>query len=288
MDNEEATNSSVGGDRESGSTTRRRFLETAGTVAATAFAVVKPESVRGSQANSAITVGLIGSGGRGTYDTQQVIADPRAKVTALCDLFDDRIEAAKAKLNLPGVKTFNSFEKLLADASIDAVIIATPPFEHPRMLEAAVEAKKHIYCEKPMGVDLEGAQRVMKAARKADPSKTLSVGFQQRYGPVYLEAYKRLQDGRLGELSTARAFWISGDPFQFHQYDDPKVMKLRNWFAFKELSGDIIVEQDCHNFDVLHWFIGARPISAVGTRQPEGSQEHGHSGSPKPHVPIPE
>jgi predicted dehydrogenase len=132
------------------------------------------------------------------------------------------------------------------------------------MLEAAVQARKHIYCEKPMGVDVAGCQRVIAAGRKHDPKKMLSVGFQQRYGDVYLEAYKRLQAGEIGPIVTARAAWISQDPFQRRPYDDPKVEKVRNWFAYKDLSGDFIVEQDCHNFDVLHWFLGGLPVSAVG------------------------
>jgi myo-inositol 2-dehydrogenase / D-chiro-inositol 1-dehydrogenase len=81
---------------------------------------------------------------------------------------------------------------------------------------------------------------------------------------VYLEAFKRYKEGQIGELAAARGFWISGDPFHLKQYADPQTTKIRNWFAYRELSGDIIVEQDCHNLDVLHWFLDARPISAVG------------------------
>jgi predicted dehydrogenase len=132
------------------------------------------------------------------------------------------------------------------------------------MLEAAIQAKKHVYCEKPMGVDYEGCKRVIAAGRMADPKKCVSVGFQQRYGPVYLEAYKRVSSGDIGEMSAARGFWISGDPFQRRPYDDPKIEKLRNWFCYKDYSGDFIVEQDCHNFDVLHWFLGGLPLRAVG------------------------
>ena len=242
---------------------RRNFFQKAGAVAATGFTIVRPEAVRGSQANSKISVGLVGVGGRGSYDAGVFNTDPRAHVTALCDLFDDRIEAGiqKIKLNQPAV--YKDFEKLLV-SDVDAVLIATPPFEHPRMLAAAVEAKKHIYCEKPMGVNLEGAQQVMEAARKHDPKKDLAVGFQQRYGPVYLEAYKRLKEGQIGTLANARGFWIANDPFHRQPYPDPKIEKLRNWFCYRDYSGDFIVEQDCHNFDVLHWFIGDRPISAVG------------------------
>jgi len=233
--------------------------------AATAFTIVAPQSVRGSQANSKISVGLIGSGGRGSYDAKIVHSDPRARITALCDVFDDRVEKAIQFIGIqdkPAV--YKDFTKMLAASNIDAVVIATPPFEHPRMLEAAIEAKKHVYCEKPMGVDVKGVEQVIKAARKADPKKCVSVGFQQRYGPVYLEAFKRLKAGDIGELVNARGFWISGDPFKRIPYDDPKIEKLRNWFCYRDYSGDFIVEQDCHNFDVLHWFLDARPIRAVG------------------------
>lgn len=232
--------------------------------AAAAFTLVRPESVRGTQANSKVAFGLIGAGGRGTYDASIVHKDPRAQIVALCDLFDDRLQAAAKQLQLTNPAHFKDFEKLLASPGIDAVIIATPPFEHPRMLEAAVQARKHIFCEKPMGVDLEGCRRVIRAGRRADPKICISVGFQQRYGPVYLEAYKRIQEGQIGELANARGFWIANDPFQRRPYDDPKIEKLRNWFCYREYSGDIIVEQDCHNLDVLHWFLGSLPTRAVG------------------------
>ena len=228
------------------------------------FTIVSPEQVRGSQANSRVSVGLIGSGGRGSYDAMNVNADPRARVTALCDMFDDRIESATRTIKADRPAVYKDFEKLLAAPSIDAVIIATPPFEHPRMLAAAVDAKKHVYCEKPMGVDLEGVRTVIAAGRRCDPKKNISVGFQQRYGPVYLEAYKRMKEGQIGELANARGFWIGQDPFKRVPYPDPKIEHLRNWFCYRDTSGDFIVEQDCHNFDVLHWFLGAPPISVVG------------------------
>ncbi|MGD0578314.1 MAG: Gfo/Idh/MocA family oxidoreductase [Bryobacteraceae bacterium] len=216
------------------SLSRRSLLATA-----SAFTIVAPQAVRGSQANSKISVGLIGSGGRGSYDASIAHADPRAAITALCDKFDDRIEKAKTTIKVSNPKTFTDFEKLLADPSIDAVFIATPPFEHPRMLEAAIASRKHVYCEKPIGVDYEGCRRAMAAGRKADPKKCVAVGFQQRYGPVYLEAYKRIQEGQIGTLVNARGSWIAGDPFRRTPYPEPDIEKLRNWFCYRELSGDI-------------------------------------------------
>jgi len=242
-------------------TSRRQFVQSAS--AAAGWMVVSPQAVRGSQANSAVTVGLLGVGGRGSHDAGIFVKDPRARVVALCDLFDDRLDAGATRLKLEKPAIYKDYQKLLA-SDIDAVIIATPPFLHPEQFEAAVEARKHIFCEKPMGVDAAGCRRVMAAAKKADPKKNIAVGFQQRYGPVYLEAYKRIQEGQIGTLATARAAWIGGNPFQKRPYSDPKVEKLRNWFCYNDYSGDIIVEQDCHNFDVLHWFLGALPTRAVG------------------------
>lgn len=239
---------------------RRKFIATS--ASASAFTIVSPQAVRGSQANSKISVGLIGSGNRGSYDASIVNADPRAAVTALCDLYDDQFERAKKTIKVENPALFKDYEKLLA-SNVDAVIIGTPPFRHPEHLEAAVQAKKHVYCEKPMGVDKQGCLRSLKASRKQDPAKNLFVGFQQRYGPVYLEAYKRFKDGAIGELGTARGFWLAGDPFKRKDYDDAQTARLRNWFSYKDYSGDIIVEQDCHNLDVFHWFLGL-PTSAVG------------------------
>ncbi len=246
-------------------TTRRNFLSGAtGAAAVSAFTIVAPQLVRGAQANSQIAVGLIGCGNRGSYDASIVQADPRARVMALCDKFPDQFDHSETVIKSRNTRKYTDFEKLLAAPDIDAVFITTPPFEHPRMLEAAIQARKNIYCEKPIGVDVPGVERAIAAGRKADKSKDIAVGFQQRYGPEYLEAYKRIQEGQIGEVVNARAFWIANDPFQRKPYSDPAVEKLRNWFCYHELSGDIITEQDCHNLDVLHWFLNGLPVSAVG------------------------
>src|ERR1039457_2354042 len=138
---------------------RRQLIEKTGAALAAGFTIVRPESVRGSQATSKIEIGLIGVGGRGQYDATIFNADPRARVPALCDLFDDRIEIGTQKIKIEKPTNYKDYEKLQPATDLDAVIIATPPFEHPRMLADAIEARKHVYCEKPMGVDLEGVIR---------------------------------------------------------------------------------------------------------------------------------
>ena len=246
-------------------TSRRSFLQTGAAAAAGAFTIVSPQSVRGTQANSKISVGLIGSGNRGSSDCKIFQDDPRAQVTALCDRFPDQFERAKKTIGLENPKTYTDFEKLLAAPDIDAVVIATPPYQHPANFEAAVQAGKHIYLEKPIGVDVEGCARALAASRKADPSKTIAVGFQARYSPAYLEAYQRIKNGDIGEIAVARGCHLVGDFYpKRRSFPNSEEERVRNWFTYRDLGGDFIVEQDCHNMDVLHWFLGGVPVSAIG------------------------
>src|SRR5436305_6443179 len=145
--------------------TRRNFLSGAA-AAAGAFTIVAPQSVRGSQANSQIAVGLIGCGGSGSYDASIVQADPRARVMALCDKFPDQFDKSESTIKSQNTRKYTEFEKLLAAPDIDAVFIATPPFEHPRMLAAAIQAKKNLYCEKPNGLDVYRVKRALAASEK--------------------------------------------------------------------------------------------------------------------------
>ncbi|MBL8221782.1 MAG: Gfo/Idh/MocA family oxidoreductase, partial [Bryobacterales bacterium] len=123
------------------------------------------------QANSAVRFGIIGTGGRGQYVGTLMAKDSNARITAICDKYADRIDGAKTKV--PGADkatAYRDYQKLLADPNVDAVLIATPVFLHPEHFEAAIQAKKHIYCEKPAGSDVAGCKRILKAWEKRDPS----------------------------------------------------------------------------------------------------------------------
>ncbi|MEK7406474.1 MAG: Gfo/Idh/MocA family oxidoreductase [Acidobacteriota bacterium] len=219
----------------------------------------------GTAANSAITLGIIGSGGRGAGVGGLFARHDVVRITALCDLFQDRLEEARRNLNLGAPELFRDYRDLLASA-VDAVLIATPPFRHPEHFEAAVQAGKHIYLEKPVGVDVAGCRRVIAAARAARPDRNIAVGFQRRYGSLYREAERRIRQGQIGTLKFARSNWIySGasavkmtSPYPAEQ------QKLRHWAMWRDYCGDIIVEQDCHGVDVLNWFFDSLPASAAG------------------------
>src|SRR5688572_6371870 len=239
---------------------RREFVKTGSAATGAGLLVVKPQTVRGSQANSALTVGLIGAGNRGSYVTGLFAKNEFARVAAICDIYDDMLEAASKKFS--GAKLFKNHKELLA-SDVDAVYIATPPFLHPEHFEAAVAAKKHIFCEKPAGVDVAGCRRVLEAGRKADKSKRISFDYQQRYGVDYNAAYQKVKSGELGKIAFIRGAWIGG-PLPLRKGHAENQEKIRNWLYYRENSGDIIVEQNCHNLDVVNWFTGSHPVRVSG------------------------
>jgi predicted dehydrogenase len=205
-------------------------------------------------------VGLIGCGNRGMHVSGIFAKNEFAKVTAICDIYDDRIEAGLKAYS--GATVTRDYKELLA-SDVDAVLIATPAHLHPEMFEAAVDAKKHIYMEKPAAVDAKGCLRVKAASLRADPTKRITVDYQQRYGKDYRQAYQILKSGDLGDVKMVRASWFGGGPAvkTGHNASEEKV---RNWFFYRELSGDILVEQDCHNIDVVNWFTGTHPVKVSG------------------------
>ena len=182
------------------------------------------------------------------------------KVTAICDVYEDRRKAALEKYS--GARPFTDHRELLK-SDIDMVLIASPAFLHPEHFEAAVEARKHIFMEKPAAVNADGCQRVLRAAKKADAGKRISVDFQQRYGKDYRKAYEIMKSGELGAIKMVRAAWLGGGP-PIQKGHPPAEEKIRNWFFYRELSGDILVEQDCHNIDVVNWFADRHPVRVSG------------------------
>ena len=220
-----------------------------------------------SAANSVITVGLIGCGDRGILVARLLKNNPRARLVALCDIFDERIEQAKRNIPVEAPKIYHDYRKLL-ESDVDAVIIATPVFLHPEHFEAAVEAKKHIYIEKPAAADVAGSKRVMKAADLADRKLNIAFGLQARYGPGYHKAKQLLDAGGIGGIRMAHAHFIKGEvtgkeaPVPRPNTEEEKI---RQWKLWRETHGDVIVETYTHGIDVLNWFLGSHAVKAYGT-----------------------
>ncbi len=237
------------------------------TVLRAAAAAIPLSAVRGTAANSSPSVGLIGCGGRGGSLAAALLEATDAKLVAMCDLFDEKIEAAKERIGVQSPKAYNDLHELLA-SDVDAVIIATPPFLHAEHFEAAVKAGKHIYIEKPAAVDVEDCKRIMRASDSADRTLNITMGFQRRYAATYRTAKKAHDAGSIGEIRMAHAHFLkSGSSSRFSDRPQPpstEIEKIRQWHVWKDLSGDLVVENNVHCIDILNWFLGGHPVSAVG------------------------
>jgi myo-inositol 2-dehydrogenase/D-chiro-inositol 1-dehydrogenase len=260
---------------------RRKFIGAAAATAGVMF--IKPSLVRGTAANSAVRVGLLGCGGRGTEDATNLVDTGGARVVALADLFQDQLDVARAEFDkIQKAKGYsaldvsqlfvgpNAYQEIAASKELDAIVIATPPFYHPRHLEAVVAAGKHVYLEKPVAVDVPGALKVIEIGKRAEGKLSLDVGFQIRDCPPFVEMVRRIHAGALGKIVCGEAHYLSG-------YIDrpawpnaaPAEHRLRNWVYDRVLSGDIIVEQNIHVIDICNWILKAHPLkaSATGGRQ---------------------
>ena len=271
---------------------RREFVGVA--AAATAgFTILKPSTVWGTQANSAIRLGLLGCGGRGLAVTSSFLQNTSAVVTAIGDIFQDQLEAGKAgldvvsaKIGKPAIdaarmfKGLKAYEQLFASKDIDALYIATPPYFHPEHLEAAIAAGKHIYLEKPVAVDVPGARRIMALGEKVRGKLSLAVGFQIRYSSPYVLLEKRIREGQIGAPVSGQIHYFASNinrPAFADKSADER--RLRNWIYEKTLSGDIIVEQNIHIVDVTNWLLNGHPVKAYGKAGRAGRADAGDCSS---------
>ncbi len=233
--------------------------------------ILDSKTAFGSQANSAVSFGIIGTGGRGTLVGTLMVKNPGTRLAAICDIYPDKIDLAKT--NIPtadAARTYRDYRQLLAADDIDAVLISTPVFLHPEHFEAAVQSGKHIYCEKPAGADVAGVKRLMRAAEKIKSDRVVQFGFQQRFAPQYIKAMDALRSGKIGDMKLMISYWeIGGMPSTQAPPPSPytgEEEKIRHWGAYMATSGGPIVEQDCHGVDMLNWFGQEQhPTRAVGT-----------------------
>ncbi|KAA0216994.1 MAG: gfo/Idh/MocA family oxidoreductase [Leptolyngbya sp. PLA3] len=276
--------------------TRRTFVKSSAVAAtAAAFAPAAWASAAGRRGVESINVGVIGCGGRGTGAAVNALeAHPATRIVALADIFADRVDGCyahlidqanfKGRVEVPEEQRFSGFDayqKLLAIKDINYVVLATPPHFRPIHFEAAINAGKHVFMEKPVAVDPTGVRRVIDASKAAD-EKGLSVvaGTQRRHQAPYLEMMDRIHNGAIGDVVSASCYWNQGglwDHARRPEYSDME-WQIRNWLYFTWLSGDHICEQHIHNIDVCNWAFGGPPLKAMGMggRQVRTDPKYGH------------
>ena len=234
---------------------RRRFL---GCSAAAGLALSQGRVVEaGDDAPAPIRIGLIGLGTRGTTLLRTALELPGVTVAAVCDADPKhRLRGQGIVEKATGLRpdAVDRSERLLERPDLDAVVVAIPCDRHAEAYSAAIRAGKHLYAEKPLGLTQAECDRLIEESASV-PGLAVHVGFQRRSNPRYREGIERVRRGELGSLVEGTATWVSSNgPMNGH--DD--------WLARRERSGDWMVEQAVHVWDVFHWLAGGPPVRAFG------------------------
>jgi myo-inositol 2-dehydrogenase / D-chiro-inositol 1-dehydrogenase len=255
---------------------RREFLQT-GT--ACGLLLLKPRTAFSYQANSAVRLGLLGCGNRGTTVATSFSQNTTAQVVALADIFPDKLALGRShfddlntslsrqpideKLLFHGP---HAFEQLAAAKDVDLIQISTPPFFHVQHLEAAVASGKHVYCEKPVGVDVAQAKQALEIGKRVKSTQSVDVGFQCRNAPPIAAIAEKIKAGALGKIAAAAGnYYATASEEKVRPGASPDEYRLRNWLWYRALSGDILVEQNIHIIDLCNWILGAHPLKATAT-----------------------
>jgi len=275
-------------------TSRREFLKASALVgSALAAPAILPGSLFARENTDTLRVGLIGCGGRGSGAASQALhADKNVVLTAMGDAFDDQLQRSLSslqkdlgdKVKVTPEKCFvglDAYQKVI-DSGVDVVLLATPPGFRPVHLKAAVDAGKHIFCEKPMATDAPGVRSVLESVKAAkEKNLALVAGFCWRYELARREFYKRVHDGAIGDLRAVYATYYTGPVKPMPPVSErPAEMgdlewQVRNWYNFVWLSGDGYVEQAIHSVDKVAWAMKDQPplkAVAVGGRQTPNNQ----------------
>ena len=268
---------------------RREFLQgsiATGAALGTLASLTTPAYSRVLGANDRIRIGSIGTGGRGRWHIgwlHRTASEENLEIMAVCDVWDVNRALGESEVknrfnNDP--KLFKDYRKLLEDADIDAVVIATPDHQHSPMLADAVQAGKDVYCEKPMSHSIEEGAWTVQEVRKTD--RIVQIGMQRRSAPLVHEGLKVMQSGILGDVTFVKAQWnwhssgpqdnsplkdeVDWARFQWPHTDvefQPKY--VRNWRVFWPFSGGISNDQGTHIMDVVQLYMGqVTPLEGDG------------------------
>ena len=194
-----------------------------------------------------VRVGIIGMGNMGKHHAEYLLAGkvPRCELTAVCSTSPQKLESYKQR----GVKVFGDGEELIRSKDIDAVLVATPHYQHTTLGISALNAGKHVMIEKPISAHKADAERLI-AVRKDHPKLVFAAMFQLRTENRYVKIKKLISEGHLGEI--VRFSWIVTDWFRTEAY-----YSSGGWRAtWKGEGGGVLINQCLHQLDMLQWLLG--------------------------------
>jgi predicted dehydrogenase len=272
-----------------------------------AFSIVRPALIRGA-GKEKLRAGIVGCGGRGTQAVVDLLTgNENVELVAMADVFEDKLEGSLKRLRDPkflsqhqGITVeregqpkvmnaqdlvasvgprikvepdrhfvgFDAFKKLAA-SDLDIVMLTTPPGYRPEHFEAAVNAGKHVFTEKPIATDPVGTRRFMAAGKLAAEKKlTVVAGAQRHAQRAHIETVQKIHEGAIGDITAVYSYYLSGPVFHAQARDGKwgdMEWQHRNWYSFIWICGDQIVEQHFHNIDFINWVMGGHPVRVVAS-----------------------
>jgi predicted dehydrogenase len=242
---------------------RRNFLKTTGLFSAS-LALGLPGVALSDYPfeNDPIRIGVIGTGSRGSGLIRVMQEIPQLSVLACCDILPFRLENGLAHAD-SNAKGYSDYRALLDAKDIDAVLIATPLYLHAQMAIEALEAGKHVYCEKTMAYNEEQALRMVDKAQQ-HPKLTFQVGHQYHSSRLYYKIVELIQNGYIGTVTGFECQWNRNGDWR-RKVPHPKYERIINWRMYREYSCGLLGELSAHQIDFVNWVTQSHPVSVVGT-----------------------
>ena len=247
---------------------RRDFVKSTA-VLGSSFLIANASSVKGSQANSKIEVGVIGLGGRGSLIAGFLKEHAGYQITAVADYFPEVSTRVGEELGVEKSRRFSGllgYQRLI-DSGVDAAFLETPPYAFPDHVEYAVQNDCHVYMAKPIACDAPGTLRVLANAEKATANgKVFLIDYQMRTDPVNIEIIKRIREGQIGDFGLVHSIGF-GNGFLDPPRERSMASRLQNlaWVPDDALGGGNLVNYDIHAIDAGLWIADGRPVSAMGS-----------------------
>ena len=242
---------------------RREFLQSLGIAGAGILAATSPwlsvfSEARHTQ-HERCRLGIIGPGSRGRFLMSFIVQNPKADIVAIADIYQPSIDEALKMV--PQAKVYRDYRALLADRSIDAVVVATPLNTHYQIVMDAFDAGKDVYCEKSIGYTMDECYHMYK--RHLATGKIFFTGQQRLFDPRYIKAMKLVHSGMFGKIAAVHAFWNRNGDWR-REVPDPRLERQINWRLYKASSKGLMTELACHQLQVGTWALGRLPSQVMG------------------------
>jgi predicted dehydrogenase len=249
--------------------TRRDVVKMAGAAGVAAAAAVAIDGFPGIQkvraANDRVQFGQIGTGSRGTYLLKHLTGIDNGHCVALCDIQQDQLDKGLKTIGT-NPKTYKDYRELLAAKDIDAVLVTTPLYMHFPITKDALQAGKHVFCEKCLVFKPEEVH-ALRALYAQHPKQVLQTGLQRRYSQYYQIVKNMVDKGVLGDVHHIHAQWhrnMINKPSSLWTMKPGGTSNMANWRLYRQFSGGITAELMSHQADIADWMFGSQPEFVQG------------------------